>query len=139
MDRLTEGTEWETTAGYSRAVRVGRRIAVSGTTGHPPAGSDEPLGATYAQAVRALARALAAAQELGRGAAVVVRSRIYLAPGARWQDAARAHRQCLGDVAPANTMLHVHSLIGPGLLVEVELDAEVLEEVQGAVQPASQQ
>jgi enamine deaminase RidA (YjgF/YER057c/UK114 family) len=71
MERLTEGTEWETTAGYSRAVRVGRRIAVSGTTGHPPAGSDEPLGATYAQAVRALARALAAAQELGRGAAVV--------------------------------------------------------------------
>ena len=57
------------------------------------------------------------------GGGLVVRSRVYLAPGAQWEEAARAHRELLGDAMPANTMLFVHALIGDGLLVEVELEA----------------
>jgi enamine deaminase RidA (YjgF/YER057c/UK114 family) len=134
--RLMEGTQWERLAGYSRAVRSGRVVRVSGTTGHLDAGSAGPLGDTYAQAVRALDRALAAVRTLGGPSAVVVRSRVYLTPDARWEDAARAHRERLGAVAPANTMVFVHGLIGDGLLVEVELEAEVISD---AVQPAGQQ
>jgi enamine deaminase RidA (YjgF/YER057c/UK114 family) len=135
--RVGDGTAWEDLAGYSRAVRHGTRVVVSGTTGHTEA--DEPLGDTYAQTERALQRALAAVTRLGGTAADVVRSRVYLTPGADWQQAARAHREALGATAPANTMLHVHSLIGAGLLVEVELDAELPAEVSDAVQPAVEQ
>lgn len=134
---VREGTSWEELAGYSRAVRRGKRIAVSGTTGHTRAG--EALGDTYAQTARALRRALAAVASLGGTAADVVRSRVYLSPDADWQEAARAHRELLAASAPANTMLHVHSLIGAGLLVEVELDAELLGEVSNALQPAVEQ
>lgn len=123
MHRVCEGSHWEALAGYSRAVRVGRRIAVSGTTGHRD--DDQPPGDTYEQAVRALRRALAAVQRLGGAPSGVVRSRVYLTPAADWEQAARAHLELLGETAPANTMLHVHSLIGPGLLVEVELDVEL--------------
>lgn len=136
MQRVSDGTEWEAAAGYSRAVRLGRRIAVSGTTGH----RDDPadvVGDTYRQAVRAMDRALAAARTLaGPEAIAVVRTRVYLTPHAEWRDAARAHRERFGPDGPANTMLYVHSLIGAGLLVEVELDAEV---VPDAIQPAGQQ
>lgn len=113
MQRVGDGTHWEQAAGYSRAVRVGGQIRVSGTTGE--------LGDTYAQAVSAIGRGLSAIDRLGGG--LVVRSRVYLAPGAVWEDAARAHLELLGDAMPANTMLFVHALIGDGLLVEVELDA----------------
>ena len=116
MQRVGDGTHWEQAAGYSRAVRVGSLIHVSGTTGD---GAD-----TYAQAVSAIGRGLSAIERLGGG--TVVRSRVYLTPEAVWQDAARAHLELLGDAMPANTMLHVHSLIGEGLLVEVELDAEMM-------------
>jgi enamine deaminase RidA (YjgF/YER057c/UK114 family) len=136
VSRVHEGTPWEAAAGYSRAVRVGSRIYVSGTTGHLSPDATDDLGRTYEQARRALRRAIAAVHSLGGAGALVVRSRVYLTPDARWEDAARAHRELLGDSAPANTMLHVHSLIGDGLVVEVELDAEVIDD---AIQPAGEQ
>jgi enamine deaminase RidA (YjgF/YER057c/UK114 family) len=135
LARFGEGSVWEGTAGYSRAVRLGRRIEVSGTTGHHDV-EGEPLGDTYAQTARALDRALGAVRRLGGDRAVVLRSRIYLTPQATWPDAARAHAERLGHTAPANTLLFVHALVGDGLLVEVELEAEVIDD---DVQPPRQQ
>jgi enamine deaminase RidA (YjgF/YER057c/UK114 family) len=121
--RVVDGTRWEELAGYSRAVRHGDQIAVSGTTGHRSDG--KPPGDTYEQARRALERALAAVSQLGGSPAGVFRSRVYLTPEASWEEAALAHRELLGESAPANTTLHVSSLVGDDLLVEIELDAEV--------------
>jgi enamine deaminase RidA (YjgF/YER057c/UK114 family) len=117
--RHRDGRGWETEAGYSRAVRRGSRIAVSGTT------AADSSADTYGQALAALEQALDAVAELGGTKRDVVRTRILLAPGADWEAAARAHALVLGDVAPANTMLYVAGLIGDGYLVEVEVDAEV--------------
>lgn len=115
--RLRDGGGWEHKAGYSRAVRRLGHIAVSGTTAAGPG--------TYEQTHTALTRALAAVHALGGSDEDVVRTRIFLTPGADWEAASTAHAELLGHVAPANTMLHVASLIGPEFLVEVEVDAEV--------------
>lgn len=133
--RFREDSHWEQLAGYSRAVRLGRRIEVSGTTGHLDAAGGS-VGDTYTQTARALDRALGAVHALGGDRAVVVRSRIYMTPQAKWEDAARAHGERLGDIAPANTLLFVSALVGDELLVEVELEAEVIGD---AIQPAAQQ
>jgi enamine deaminase RidA (YjgF/YER057c/UK114 family) len=117
--------EWQERAGYSRAVRTGNHIAVSGTTASLADGSPVGNGDTYAQTRDAIARGVDAIAQLGGTAADIVRSRVFLIPGASWEEAAEAHREALGAVAPANTMLFVAGLIGDGLLVEVELDALV--------------
>lgn len=117
--RLRDGGGWEQEAGYSRAVRRLGHIAVSGTTA--------PGSGVYEQTHAALSRALAAVGGLGGSAEDVVRTRIFLVPGADWEAASRAHAELLGHVAPANTMLHVASLIGTEFLVEVEVDALVTE------------
>jgi enamine deaminase RidA (YjgF/YER057c/UK114 family) len=117
--RYRDGRGWETKAGYSRAVRRGPRIYVSGTTAADGAGD------TYAQTLQALEQALAAVTELGGTERDVVRTRVMLAPDADWEAAARAHVQLLGTVAPANTMVYVGGLVGDGYLVEVEVEAEV--------------
>jgi enamine deaminase RidA (YjgF/YER057c/UK114 family) len=122
-DRYRDGSGWEVRAGYSRAAREGDRIAVSGTTAHGPDGNALHRGDAYRQTVVCLERAVRAVEELGGRRESILRSRVYLAPEADWQEAARAHADVLGDVAPANTMLYVHRLIGDGFLVEVELDA----------------
>ena len=117
--RYREGGSFEEQAGYSRAVRHGPLIAVSGTTCHP-----ELAGRGTADQVRdCLARAIAAVEELGGTREGVFRTRLFLAPGASWEEASATHRELLGDVAPANTTLFVHGLVGSGLLVEVEVDA----------------
>ena len=123
--RHRDGTGSEREAGYSRAARSGRRIVVSGTTSNGPNGTVAYPGDTHAQTRHALALALKAVAALGGRAADVIRSRVYLAPGADWEAASRAHREVLGDVSPANTMLYVGGLIGEGYLVEVEVDAEL--------------
>ncbi len=114
-----EGRSFEDEAGYSRAVRHGQLIAVSGTTCQP-----DIIGqGTRAQAVDCLQRIVAAVERLGGSRSGIYRTRLFLAPGADWREASRAHLEVLGDVAPANTTLFVHSLIGDGLLVEAEADA----------------
>jgi enamine deaminase RidA (YjgF/YER057c/UK114 family) len=117
--RLREGGSYEAEAGYSRAVRSGRLIAVSGTT----CSQDVADRGTYAQAADCLQHVVAAVERLGGSRSSIVRTRMFLAPGADWREASRAHREILGMVAPANTTLFVHGLIGDGLLVEVEADA----------------
>ena len=123
--RYRDGGGWEDLAGYSRAVRRFGRIVVSGTTASGADGRALHLGDCYEQSRVAIERALAAVRALGGRPEDVVRTRLYLAPGADWEGAARAHADLLGAVAPANTMLHVAGLIGEGFLVEVELDAEL--------------
>jgi enamine deaminase RidA (YjgF/YER057c/UK114 family) len=119
--RYTEGGSFEDEAGYSRAVRHGQLIAVSGTTCQ-----DDVIGlGTRAQAADCLRRLVAAVERLGGSRTDIYRTRLFLAPGADWREASRAHRELLGDVAPANTTLFVHSLIGDGLLVEAEAEAWV--------------
>ena len=122
--RHRDGGGWEEQAGYSRAVRRWGRIAVSGTTATADDGSALHPGDTYGQTLSALERAVAAVEALGGGLEDVVRTRVYLVPGADWEGAARAHAKVMGAVAPANTMLYVAALIGDGFLVEVELEAE---------------
>jgi enamine deaminase RidA (YjgF/YER057c/UK114 family) len=105
-------------------VRRFGHIAVSGTTATAADGRALHPGDTYGQALVALQRAIAAMQALGGRLDDVVRTRVFLAPGADWEGAARAHAEVMGSVAPANTMLYVAGLIGDGFLVEVELEAE---------------
>ncbi|WP_131105660.1 Rid family hydrolase [Ornithinimicrobium sufpigmenti] len=118
-----DGHGWEESAGYARAVRVGSWIHVSGTTATGPDGTASPVGDVHGQTLAALRRSVEAVTALGGTRSDVVRSRIYLVPGSDWEAAGRAHAEVLGDVAPANTTLYVHSLVGPQFLVEVELDA----------------
>lgn len=124
--RYRDGRGWEERAGYSRAVRRGDRIAVSGTTADDSDGRPIHPGDVHGQARAALQQALAAVAALGGRPDDVLRTRVYLAPGADWEAACRAHAELLGHVAPANTMLHVAGLIGEGHLVEVEVEAELL-------------
>jgi enamine deaminase RidA (YjgF/YER057c/UK114 family) len=123
--RFRDGGGWEQQAGYSRAVRRFGHIAVSGTTATGPDGVALHPGDTYGQTRVSLERAIKAVQALGGGLGDVVRTRVYLAPGADWEEASRAHAEVMGSVAPANTMLYVAGLIGDGFLVEVELEANI--------------
>ena len=120
-----DGGGWEAAAGYARAVRRGNRIEVSGTT--VPGRGPEAEAETHRQTLAAIDRALTAVEALGGSLHAVVRTRLFLAPGADWQQAAAAHAERLATVAPANTTLYVAGLIGDAL-VEVEVEAEVLEE-----------
>jgi enamine deaminase RidA (YjgF/YER057c/UK114 family) len=123
--RSYSGSPFEALAGYSRAVRAGDLIAVSGTTATGPDGKALHPGDTYAQTRESFRRALAAVEELGGEAADVMRTRIYLTPEADWRDAVRAHAEAFAGVDPANTTLFVAGFIPEGVLVEVELDALV--------------
>jgi enamine deaminase RidA (YjgF/YER057c/UK114 family) len=121
--RFTDGGEAE--AGYSRAVRRGNVVMVSGTTATGPDGAALHPGDTGAQARLCLNRIGQALTALGARWDDVVRTVVYLAPGASWEQAAHAHRDVLGAVRPANTMLYVAGLIGDGFLVEIEAQAVV--------------
>jgi enamine deaminase RidA (YjgF/YER057c/UK114 family) len=123
--RFSDGSGWQEQAGYSRAVRRGDVIAVSGTTATGPDGAALHPGDTGAQARVCLDRIAAALTALGASVDDVVRTVVYLAPGASWEQAAQAHRERLSAVRPANTMLYVAGLIGDGFLVEIEAQAMV--------------
>jgi enamine deaminase RidA (YjgF/YER057c/UK114 family) len=126
-ERFTDGGEAQ--AGYCRAVRRGNVVTVSGTTATGPDGAALHPGDTGAQARECLRRVERALTALGAGLDDVVRTVVYLAPGASWQQAADAHRDVLaaaGNAGPANTMLYVAGLIGDGFLVEIEAQAVVL-------------
>jgi len=115
-----EGGGFEEAAAYSRAVRIGAHIAVSGTAAR--GGGD-----AYAQACEAIERALAAAQELGAAKEDVLRTRLLLAPGCDWEGAVRAHRETFAGFEPANTTYFVSGFIPEDVLLEFELDAIVLD------------
>ena len=122
-NRYRDGAIWEPLAGYSRAARSGNFIAVSGTTA--PGAVELYPGDTYGQATAALGKVVEAVEALGGKRSDIVRTRVMLIPGADVDQACRAHRDVLGDVAPANSLYFVAALIGADLLVEVEADAVV--------------
>ena len=119
-ETFREGGGFEEAAAYSRAVRIGRHVAVSGTAAREG-------GDAYAQTAEALRRAIAAAGELGAAREDVLRTRLLLAAGCDWQAAVRAHRDAFAGIEPANTTYFVSGFIPEGVLVEVELDAIVPE------------
>jgi len=123
--RFTGGGGPQDQAGYSRAVRRENVITVSGTTATGPDGAALHPGDTGAQARVCLQRIEQALTALGGGLDDLVRTAVYLAPGASWEQAAQVHRDVLGAVRPANTMLYVAALIGDGFLVEIEALAVV--------------
>jgi enamine deaminase RidA (YjgF/YER057c/UK114 family) len=127
IERHRDGGAFEATAAYSRAVRSGPLVAVSGTAATGPDGSALYPGDTYGQTREAFERALAAANALGAEVADSVRTRLFLAPESDWREAVRAHREVFAGVDPANTTLFVAGFIPPGVLVEVELEAWVAE------------
>jgi enamine deaminase RidA (YjgF/YER057c/UK114 family) len=118
---VSTGATWEDRFGYSRAIRAGNVIAVSGTVGPNPDGS-VPDGA-YAQARRALEIIVAALAELGAGPEHVVRTRTFVTDIAFFEDVARAHAAVFGEVKPAASLVAVEALVEPVYLLEIEADA----------------
>lgn len=120
---ISSGTEYEAIAGYSRAVRLGNIVHVSGTTATDGANTIVGSGDSAAQTdfiIRKIERAL---NEAGAQLSDVVRTRVYLAPGADWEAAARVHGRYFGEIRPANTLLYIHALVGDEYLVEMEAEA----------------
>ena len=122
------GSTWEPIIGYSRAVKVGRFISVSGTTATNAAGEVVGVGDPYAQTSQALRNIEAALTRAGASLANVVRTRIYVKDIDQWEAIGRAHGELFGDIRPATTMVEVSRLINPDMLVEIEADAVLLGE-----------
>jgi enamine deaminase RidA (YjgF/YER057c/UK114 family) len=120
--QVSTGGPWEAKIGYSRAVRVGQSIQVSGTTAMTPSGL-VGKGDPYAQTIQALRTIESALTQAGASLTDVVRTRIYMADIDQWQEVGRAHGEVFGDIRPATTMVEVKRLIDPDMLVEIEADA----------------
>ena len=121
---ISSGGQWEGKIGYSRAVRVGTHISVSGSTAMTPSGL-VGKGDPYVQTIQTLKTIDAALQQAGASLSDVVRTRIYMANIDQWQDVGRAHGEVFGTIRPATTMVEVKRLIDPDMLVEIEADAVI--------------
>jgi enamine deaminase RidA (YjgF/YER057c/UK114 family) len=122
---IFSSTKWEQVVGYSRAVRVGTRVYVSGTTAVDEQGNVVGLNDGYAQAAQVIRNIERALKQAGATLADVVRTRMFVTDIARWQDYARAHGEFFGETRPCATMVEVRALIDPRMLIEIEADAEL--------------
>ena len=119
-EKIFSGTPWEPKVGYSRAIKVGDMIYVSGTTGTDPSGKVLAPGDMYAQAKQAIQNIESALKRLGLGLEYVVRTRIYVTKIDRWEDVAKAHVEFFGNIHPATSLVEVSRFIDPEMLVEIE-------------------
>lgn len=123
MRRISSGTPWEESVGYSRVVVAGNTVEVSGTTATDSEGKVVGRGDAYAQTRRAIENALQALSRAGAEAKDVVRTRLFVTDIDRWPEYGRAHREHFGEIRPATSMVEVSRLIDPDMLVEIEVTA----------------
>lgn len=124
-EKYSSGAKWESIVGYSRAVKVGSRIYVTGTTATGENGEIVGIGDAYAQTVQAIKNIEKALNALGATLENIVRTRIFVTDISRWEEYGRAHGEFFGEIMPATSMIGVAALIDENMLVEIEADAEM--------------